>query len=101
MLGSEGSVRSLNNGRGMTRRRASERFTWDDAPVPKSEQAGWGFSILKDLVDAHESGRPSTGNVEVTHHVTEACLAVAESHKRGGTWVPLPLESRDLYVFHV
>ena len=102
VLGSEGSVRSLNNGRGMIRRRASgQPFTWDHMPVPDADPSGWGFNILKDLVDAYESGRPSLGNVEVTHHITEACIAIAESHRRGGTWVSLPLESRDLYVFHV
>ena len=86
----------------MIRRRASgQPFTWDHMPVPDADPSGWGFNILKDLVDAYESGRPSLGNVEVTHHITEACIAIAESHRRGGTWVSLPLESRDLYVFHV
>ena len=43
----------------------------------------------------------SLGNVEVTHQATEACLAVAESHRQGGKRVNLPLESRELYVWHV
>ena len=41
------------------------------------------------------------GNVDVTHLTTEACLAVAESHVKGGAWVELPMQQRDLYVFHV
>jgi hypothetical protein len=39
--------------------------------------------------------------VDVTHQTTEACLAVAESHTKGGAWVELPMENRELYVFHV
>ena len=58
-------------------------------------------NVLEDLVSAYESGRPSLGNIDITHHITEACLAVAESHRRGGEWVSLPITNRDLYVFHV
>ena len=59
------------------------------------------MNVLEDLVSAYESGRPSLGNIDITHHITEACLAVAESHRRGGEWVSLPIANRDLYVFHV
>ena len=59
------------------------------------------LTCLEDLVDALESKRPSLGNVDVTHNITEACLAIADSHRRGGAWVQLPMENRDLYVFHV
>ena len=46
VLGSEGSVRSLNNGRGMISRRASgQPFTWDHMPVPDAVPSGWGFNI--------------------------------------------------------
>ena len=57
--------------------------------------------VLRILIDAYEQGRPTLGHVEVAHHVTEACIAVAESHRRGSSWVNLPLRDRDLYIFHV
>ena len=58
-------------------------------------------TCLEDLVEAHESGRQSIGNIEVTHPITEACITVAESHRQGGRWIDLPMQNRDLYVFHV
>ena len=57
--------------------------------------------ILQDIVDAHEQGRPTLGPIDVTHHITEACIAVAESHRAGGGWINLPLQDRDLYIFHI
>lgn len=102
VFGTRGSVRSLNNGRGMVWRQAgTDRFTWDHMPVPDVEPSGWGLNILLDLVESHETGRASLGNVDVTHRVTEACLGIVESHKLGGRWVSLPLGYRDQYVFHV
>jgi len=58
-------------------------------------------ACLEDLVESHESGRPSKANVEVSHRVAEALLTVPESHRQGGAWIQLPVKNRDLYVFHV
>jgi hypothetical protein len=55
---------------------------------------------LEDLVGAFEEKRPTLGNVQICHHLTEVCLAIAESHRQGRR-ITLPLENRDLYVFHV
>lgn len=105
VLGTEGSVRSLNNGAGAEWRKAAgdggRSAPWESVPVPPVPLKSSVVSLLEDLVDSYEAGRPSIGNIEVTHHITEAVLAVAESHKRGGAWVSLPLEERDTYIFHV
>ncbi len=103
VVGTEGSIRALNNGAGMSMRTAAggQRGEWHDATVPQVERGSTVVACLEDLVDACESGRPALANVEQSHHMTEACLAVADSHRRGGGWVPLPMENRDLYVFHV
>jgi hypothetical protein len=58
-------------------------------------------TCLEDLVDAYETHRPALGHVALTHHITEACLAIAESHRQGGKWIELPMQNRELYVFHV
>ena len=93
-------MRSLNNGRGMIRRRASgQPFTWDHMPVPDADPSGWGFNILKDLVDAYESGRPSLGNVEVTHHITRGVYRHrGEPPARRDVGVAAPREPRPLRV---
>ena len=46
-------------------------------------------------------GASDEANVESSHGVAEALLAIPESHRQGGSWVTLPVENRDLYVFHV
>jgi predicted dehydrogenase len=105
VLGDKGTVRSLNNGVSTVLRAEGEtrgrRTLWEDVPVQQVEPQSTVVSCLEDLVEAHETGRPTLGNIDVAHHITEACIAVAESHRRGGAWVELPLAERDLYIFHI
>ena len=108
VVGTEGSIRALNTldaSEASVRIRASSRrrsvSEWE--PVPVSPVAGGSpvVACLNDLVGSHESGRPTKANVESSHAVAEALLAIPESHRQGGAWVELPVENRDLYVFHV
>ena len=101
VIGSEGAVRSLGNGAGDSLRLAGKGRNWVEAALPDVEPRSTVVSCLEDLLDAHEEGRPTRGHIDTTHHITEACLGVAESHRRGGAWVELPGVDRDLYVFHV
>ena len=106
ILGTEGAVRSESSSRQVSLREAvrgsSKRAQWEPADIPAiDEKQGPVVAALEDMVDAYESGRPSLGNIDVTHHITEAVLAIAESHRRGGEWLQLPIDNRDLYVFHV
>ena len=106
VLGTEGAVRSESSSRQVSLREAvrgsSRRALWEPADLPPiDEKQGPVVTALEDMVDAYESGRPSLGNIDVTHHITEAVLAIAESHRRGGEWLQLPIDNRDLYVFHV
>jgi hypothetical protein len=59
------------------------------------------ITCLEDLVAAHETGQPTRDHIDHAHHITEVCIGVAESHRRGGGWVDLPLEERGLYIWHV
>jgi predicted dehydrogenase len=99
VLGTEGTIRSLANGAGVSLR--TKNSGWKEAPFAFVTPKSTVVTCLEDLVEAYESGRPTRGHIEVTHHITEACIAVAESHRRGGAWVDLPMEDRDLYIFHV
>lgn len=101
VLGSEGSVRSLYNGGGASLRIASQGAGWEEVALPAVTPASTVVCCLEDLVQAHETGGTSRGHIGVTHHVTEACLAVAESHRGGNGWIELPGVDRDLYVFHI
>lgn len=105
VIGSLGSVRSLDNGAGASLRKTASsegrRPSWENAPLLEIAPRSTVVSCLEDLVEAKESARQTRGHIQVTHHITEACLAVAESHRLGGSWVELPIEDRGLYVFHV
>ncbi len=102
VLGSRGSVRVMENGSRVTLRQAQDPKgrIMQDVDVPQPEVESTTQFCLEDLVAAYEEGRPTLGNIEVTHHLTEVCLALAESHRRNER-ITLPLENRSLYVFHV
>ena len=107
VVGTEGSIRTLNTldgGEASVRIRSSRGRSvseWEPVPVPPIAGDSPVVACLGDLVDSYESGRPTKANVESSHGVAEALLAVPESHRQGGAWVTLPVENRDLYVFHV
>jgi predicted dehydrogenase len=102
VIGARGSVRVLNNGGGVWLRKSKserERIFYE-TPISTVPAHSATQFCLEDLVHAHEEGRPSLGNIQMTHHLTEVCLAVAESHRLHQR-ITLPLENRALYVFHV
>ena len=105
VIGDAGAVRNFNNGayNGLRLRPedTERRYAWEESRLAELPPKGTAVSCLEDLVRAYESGQPTRGHVGVAHHVTEACFAIAESHKRGGTWIELPLQDRDTYIFHI
>ena len=107
VVGTEGSIRTLNTLDGAEARmqvrvsRGRSVAEWESVPVPPIAGGSPVVACLGDLVDSYESGRPTKANVESSHGVAEALLAIPESHRQGGAWVTLPVENRDLYVFHV
>ena len=102
VLGKTGSVRVLNNGADIWMRQAVPNKRNFFAPVAVDVPAPHSTTqaCLEDLVDAFEEKRPTLGNVEICHHLTEVCFAIAESHRQQQR-ITLPLENRDLYIFHV
>ena len=105
VVGTEGSIRSLNNGQAIQLRMLGgmrgKRQTWENRETEPLEARSHVVTCLEDIIDAYEKDRPTLGDIDVTHHITEACIAVAESHRADGSWIDLPLEKRDLYIFHV
>lgn len=101
ILGSEGSIRSLNNGSGAQLRTTTATPGWEEVDLEPVTPASTAVCCLEDLVEAHEAGGTTRGNVEITHHITEVCLGVAESHRQEGRWLTPEQVDRDLYVFHI
>ncbi len=102
ILGKEGSVRVLNNGAGLAMRQAvpGKRNVFADVEVETPPVHSTTQFCLEDLVGAYEEKRPTLGNVQICHHLTEVCLAIGESHRQQRR-LTLPLENRELYIFHV
>ncbi|MXZ20330.1 MAG: Gfo/Idh/MocA family oxidoreductase [Caldilineaceae bacterium SB0665_bin_25] len=101
VMGDGGSVRVFDNGNDLQLRKNEVGKTRIAANVPVepvSEHSATQY-CLEDLVLAHEENRPTLGPVEVAHHLTEVCLALAESHRQQRR-ISLPLENRSLYIFH-
>lgn len=101
VMGDGGSVRVFDNGTSLQLRKnqAGKSRIAADVPVePVPENSATQF-CLEDLVLAHEEGRQTLGPIEVAHHLTEVCLALAESHRQEKR-VSLPLGNRSLYIFH-
>lgn len=105
VIGSEGAIRSCNNGASVLLRQPGtvqgRKTLWEEVPVESVTPRSTTQCCLEDLAAARESGQPTRGHIDVTHHITEATIAVAESHRQGGVWVELPLPGRDLYIFHI
>ncbi|AWT59774.1 MAG: Myo-inositol 2-dehydrogenase [Candidatus Moanabacter tarae] len=105
VVGTAGSIRSINNGNGTILRKpgsmVGRRQSWEEVPFPPKSPKSPVVSCLEDILSAFSSGGPTLGHIDCAHHITEACFAVAESHRKGGTWVDLPLLERGLYIFHV
>lgn len=102
--GTDGCIRAMNNGIDWSMRKtfmlANKHGIFREVALPERQVRSATLACLEDLINAYEEGRPPLGNVEVTHRATELCLAVAESHIQGKR-IKLPLENRDLYVWHV
>ena len=105
VLGSEGVIRSENNGSGFrcarqtapgavrTRCRSRSRF--------RTHGARW-WRAWRTWSPAYESGRPTRSPVDLSARVVDACVAVAESHRRGGAWVgPAAGRARPVHLSRV
>jgi len=105
IIGKEGSVRLMKDAsRAVMRTRTAPDEgppQMVDIPLVDRRRVLNTTACLEDLVDAYEQGRPARGDIEVTHHITEACIGVAESHAQGGRWIELPLGNREMYIYHV
>ena len=100
VYGSQGHV-YCSEGSGifaLYRRKGRFSREYDVLPLDLPAYEDSTVRIIRDLIRALETGAPTKGSVEIAHRSTEICLAVAESHIRGGARILLPLQNRKLYV---
>ena len=104
--GSKGSIRAINaldpNQQVIQlRSNLNSLSEWKSVDMSSVRLTTPVTECLHNLLDSYESKKPSKSNIESSHRVAEALLAVAESHRQGRAWIQLPVANRDLYVFHV
>ena len=99
VLGTEGRVRTLNNGIGGQLWKVRDQWnTQAEAPFPDVGIVSGTVRCIEDLVSALEIGGDTQGGIHLARRSQEMILGLVESHRRGGIRVPLPLENRDLHV---
>jgi predicted dehydrogenase len=103
VLGTQGTLRVLSNGSGGLHLRQTvdaRGYKAETVETPSVPEHSATQFCLEDILDAYEQNRPTLGNIHVTHHITHACLAVAESHRRQRR-VTLDEVDPEMYIFHV
>lgn len=99
LVGSEGSVRILNDGEGVQlRRRNPASAALDVVPVEQMESRSGTVHMIKDLVEAIKTGRPGRSNLRVAMRSQEIGFGLYESHLRGGVTIKPPVPNRDRWV---
>jgi predicted dehydrogenase len=97
--GSEGTLRTLNDGLSVQWRRA--RKPWhllEEEPFPETPRKSGTVNGLRELVAALDGEGDTTGGIHRARASQEILFGIVESHRRGGARVPLPLANRGLTV---
>lgn len=103
--GSDGSLRTLNEGTGVEWRRARGgtarsvvRRMLEPEPFPEFPCESGTVKGLEELVTALDGEGETTGGIRHARASQEILFGLVESHRRGGVRVPLPLGNRQLTI---
>jgi predicted dehydrogenase len=96
--GSKGKLRTLSNSMDYQLRQADEYGELKQVPVPEVEIGSGTQRGIEDLARALDDGGDTLGNLEIACRSQEMVFAVAESHRRGGVRVEVPLVDRELAI---
>jgi scyllo-inositol 2-dehydrogenase (NAD+) len=97
--GSEGTLRTLNDGMSVQWRRAQEpwRLLEEAAFLDVPRESGT-VNGLRELVSALDGQGETTGGIQRARASLEMVFGIVESHRRGGARVRLPLANRQLAI---
>jgi predicted dehydrogenase len=97
--GTEGTLRTLNDGLGIQWRRAKEPWRLlEEEPFPQVERESGTVGGIRELVAALDTGGDTTGGIQLARRSMEMVLGFVASQRRGGAQVPFPLADRSLTV---
>jgi predicted dehydrogenase len=96
--GSKGKLRTLSNSMDYQLRQVDEYGELKQVSVPEVEIGSGTQRGVEDLARALDDDGDTMGNLEIACRSQEVIFAVAESHRRGGVRVELPLVDRALAI---
>jgi len=98
VCGTNGKMRTLNNGISCHFRKVKEGRILEEVPFPDVPRESGTVNGIKDIAEAIDMGRETQGPVQLARRSQEMLMGMIESHRLGGAHIPLPMENRSLYV---
>ena len=98
VCGTEGKLRTLNNGLICHFRKETGERMMEDVPFPEVSRESGTVNGIKDIAEALDSGRETEGPIHLARRSQEMLMGMMESHRLGGVRVSLPMKNRSLYV---
>lgn len=104
VVGSEGMVAIMNNGRDLALRRRrliceNRYIEYQPEPFPEYTLTSPTVRLIQDLVQALDTDGETRQGIRRARQTTEITFGLIESHRQGGARVQLPLERRDLWMW--
>jgi len=104
VIGSEGAIRTTNNGLRWYLRRAEPidgyaRNEFNIRQFPHYTDESPTVRLIRDLVQAIRTDSPTQQGVRRAAVTAEIAFGIVESHRRGGAKVSLPVKNREFWMF--
>ena len=96
--GSEGKLRTLNNGFTCEYRKMRHHCIYEAIPFPEVPRHSGTEMGIKNIAEALDTDSETQGPVHLARRSQEMLMGMIESHRLGGARVSLPMENRGLYV---
>ena len=96
--GTQGKLRTLDNGMGYSWRRIDENGRLRKMPAAEAPIESGTPKGFEDLAAALDEDGEALGNIRLACRSQEIIFGLIESHRRGGARVRLPLENRALAI---
>lgn len=97
--GSEGALRTQNDGLGIQWRRAKPPWNLlEEEPFPEVERESGTVCGIRELVTALDTGGDTSGGIHLARRSMEMVLGFVASQRQGGAQISLPLQERSLAV---
>ncbi len=94
----DGTLRNSGDSSYWIPRSSQQRYDWKEISFPTWQAHSGTVAIIRDLLQAVESGGPTRGGIEIVRRGMEILFGLVASHHAGGVAVDLPLAQRNVRV---